>query len=471
MSAVNLGSGIGQINYSRVARFLNSNKEQALYMGWWDKFKDLFRSLIGTPKEEQLNQLWAKLQANENRNTNKDIGSYFTAYGVDPQEASGLQDGPTKSQANEIIRKINVFSQIRNLLVDPTAKSSFKILLTRQGLDFKINNHTIKSIPIDEKIGIMNKNILAALEENNWGLVLDIPKTKNAETREIFNESVIKANKKQALDVYKLLVENKLDTIEGEDKKFTTVKLIIHFNQICNLLLRHEFGLTVSYAELSKIAEPIFANLQLDENQKNQFIRATIWLNFHRNTGQLIKQVLKAAAIPIAFAGGVVLGVLAGPVVGGLAGCLYGATTNRSCLASLLFSGLGLTFGTVITPIILASLFTVLVGYINTGDSLSSCTKSFGLAQRSLLEAVKDDSRYFILAGLPSMEVIVNRLLFNNENFIQECNANMELLEKNGSLQLKPVEPQANSSALEQARQLIAMFKPDVTRRASFGEY
>jgi len=44
-----------QINESRVARMMNSDRVEATHMGLWDKFKDLFRT---EKKKDALNELY-----------------------------------------------------------------------------------------------------------------------------------------------------------------------------------------------------------------------------------------------------------------------------------------------------------------------------------------------------------------------------------------------------------------------------
>lgn len=41
---LNFGDRRYEVNHTRIARLLSSDKKEALYMGLWDRFKELFRT-------------------------------------------------------------------------------------------------------------------------------------------------------------------------------------------------------------------------------------------------------------------------------------------------------------------------------------------------------------------------------------------------------------------------------------------
>ncbi|TBR37365.1 hypothetical protein EZJ62_23905, partial [Salmonella enterica subsp. enterica serovar Heidelberg] len=55
------GSWDIRLSESRIKRMLSGDRDQALYMGFWDKFGDFFRGISGHKKAEILGYVWELL--------------------------------------------------------------------------------------------------------------------------------------------------------------------------------------------------------------------------------------------------------------------------------------------------------------------------------------------------------------------------------------------------------------------------
>ncbi len=415
MSSI-LFKSYGLVNTTRLGKLLEANKDTALYMGLWDKFKDIFRGCWGTTKQGRLNQLWVNLQARE------------AVYHLNIDEVSLFMSAPSASKENsnlfhfrkqqeyieEVKRKINVFNRLREM-AEAKYYRDFKILVTNSGLVFKIGLETVKRVPIligreGSKMSFLTESyiggesILENLETHGWGFVLDIPATKNALTRAKYSEIDILTNKKQAREIYRLIIKNSLNQIQDETARQNVVKLIIHFNHICNLVLRHDIKKEWSIDELKKLAEPILNKLNFDDNQAAAFLYATLWLNFHRNKGQVAKQVLKA----VLFISAMIAGIIVGPILGP---CYWfrdriiksdeSYSDKIKLVAPIIF------LGCLCGPYNSSRQYVKAVMKFNTGDSLKACTTSYQKVMESLLAEYNPEQVKSIVESIPSMADIV----------------------------------------------------------------
>ena len=435
MSSI-LFKGYGSVNITRLGKFLEANQDTALYMGLWDKFKDIFRGCWATTKREQLKQLWFNLQAWQALcPLHIDEESLFSSAPSTRKENSNLLHFKKQQEyIEEVKRKINIFNRLRGM-AETKYYQDFKILITHRGLEFKIGLETVQRVPIlidkeDNKMSFLVQSsigggsILENLETYGWGFVLDVPATKNATTRARYFETDILTNKKQAREIYRLIVKNSLNQIQDETARQNTIKLIIHFNHICNLVLRHDIKKEWSIDDLKKLAEPILDRLKFDDNQTAIFIYATLWLNFHRNKGQMARQLLKAVLLISA----VITGIIVGPILGP---CYWiwdriiksdeSFSNKITMLAALLILGI------VCGPYITSRQYFKAIMKFNTGDSLNVCTASYQKAIRSLLAGYNPKQVNIIIESTPGMADIVKFMQINGK-FTRQCINQMKIL-------------------------------------------
>ncbi len=430
----------GALSYSRVAK-LCEDKNTAKYMGWWDKFKDLFRSLIGTPKEERLNKLWDELHVKNTANASSSGSCLFGSAADSPSPMLHDAQVNTKSVVDKMKKledRIRVFSEIGNLLEEKDW-GAFQVAFCGGKVELLINYEIIKSIDVGDIDNLAIRNMCSSY---GWSFTLVSPKDKNTRTREFFTEEQIIYNKKMAVEYYATFLKKKLDALKMEDDgcqagvisaqgedlevakikqlevpnlinenvhqydKEKALKLIIFFNNLCNLVLRNQSPASFRYYELKDIAEVIYAKLGIDnDEEKKQFLNATLWLNFHRNNGQLAKQILKAVAIPAAY----VAGLVCGPAIGVAEGIADGYRESATSLGDGLKTGAkNVAFGLVCGSVLYSTSYLDQALTYNTGDKLTLLTKSNKRAI-SLLESSIFKDRIIIekYPGVPSIEDLI----------------------------------------------------------------
>ncbi len=439
----------GQINASRIGKMLEADKDKALYMGLWDRFKDVFRSCWGTSKQNQLEMIWNTLLERQISKTPTEShhdgeASLFTSVQATTSERiPECNDEVLQAQITEAIRKISIFNELK-LLAEPNYTNSFRVLVTKRGLQFKIGYETVKDVPLPISkdiniIDILNMevpgkgSILTKLKEYNWDFALDKPDDKNAQTRANYSKQAIMHNKKQAREFYRLAVNSYINQIKDKDAKPKLIKLIIHFNQICNLVLRHDFKGIWKIKEFEEVAEPIFKIINFREEEKMTFLYATLWLNLHRNKGQTAKVFLKSLLVPSGLVGGGVLGLVAGPI--NLVRRV--AFSRRSNLNKLRLIPSALCKGVLWGPVSYGKYYTKAAMAFNTGDSLDTYTTSLKKSINSLFVGYDKSQVALMQASIPSMSAMVKYYQENDfrlGQFVQSCKNNMRNLAISGQL-------------------------------------
>ena len=122
----------GQVNASRIGKMLESDRDKALYMGLWDRFKDVFRSCWGTSKQNRLVEIWGKLQdsVQQTEMHDEEVSLFASARNPANEQISGCNNVDLQAQIIEIIRKISIFHELR-LLAEPNYANNFRVLVTR----------------------------------------------------------------------------------------------------------------------------------------------------------------------------------------------------------------------------------------------------------------------------------------------------------------------------------------------------
>ncbi|EJP7814121.1 hypothetical protein NY904_004457 [Escherichia coli] len=109
-------NGLGNIRLSesRINRMLSGDRDQALYMGFWDKFADLFRGIGGHKKAEILGCVWNLLNTNPTTPENS-----------------------VQTEGDILKRSIHIFNQLKEF-ADPVYKNLFKIYMINDTVDITL---------------------------------------------------------------------------------------------------------------------------------------------------------------------------------------------------------------------------------------------------------------------------------------------------------------------------------------------
>ncbi|EJP7814188.1 hypothetical protein NY904_004545, partial [Escherichia coli] len=94
------------LSESRVSRMLTGNRDDALYMGFWDKFCDFFRT-NGNKKAEILEYVWDFLNVNNSQASPEDIAE-------------------TDEVKNQLNRSVRLFNKLKEL-ADQNSKHLFRL--------------------------------------------------------------------------------------------------------------------------------------------------------------------------------------------------------------------------------------------------------------------------------------------------------------------------------------------------------
>lgn len=132
-SAIKIGNNYGTFNFSRINKIINSEtKEQALKMGWLDKFKELFRG--NNKKIPRIEALWNAIHLSGESSATGPTGD---------QTFTGLIPGTA-------LYKIHAFANLKQIVnTDNNAQSSCNFAITNNSnavLDFKINEEIIAKV-------------------------------------------------------------------------------------------------------------------------------------------------------------------------------------------------------------------------------------------------------------------------------------------------------------------------------------
>ncbi len=423
--------GSTAISPARVAKFLDNNKDTALYMGRYDRAFDFF-----TGKHDKLESLWNELHKEGTSQTT--TSDYFPKENYSPE------------QIDEINEKIHIFSLIRDKYYTGEYKT-FKVLLTQDSIEFMINLKTIKSIPFQtsKALGVkgqkINQTVIGYIKTQGLDYQIVNPlennenAAKSAKIRQKFTKLEIEANRKAATWLYEVLLNLELKKIinrhevNNDDRK-KYVRLIIRYNQICNLVLRHGSNQAFSIEQLKEIAAPIFTIFEFDEEQMNNFIDNTIWLNMHHNHSNLGKKLLKVLALPFALLAGLVLG----PFMGAASLAVRGYYSVDSwCCDRIILGIAGAFIGILLGPLIGAEVFAKKIISINSGDDLAAYTKNFEKVIDNILNDFDKEFKAPIATELASMQDLVDYAQIVKKDFFEFCKQNLEQIANGQDLTLK----------------------------------
>ena len=132
-----------RLNESRINRMLSGDREQALYMGFWDKFGDFFRGIGGHKKAEVLEHVWNLLNTNQTTPENS-----------------------VQTDGDKLKRSVHIFNKLKEL-ADPVHKHLFMIHMINDTsdislmrVDFTIGGTSLKTQLICPKdIDVKNVNM------------------------------------------------------------------------------------------------------------------------------------------------------------------------------------------------------------------------------------------------------------------------------------------------------------------------
>lgn len=137
-----------EINRSRLVRLMNSDKEEAVYMGVWDRFKDNFRT---QKKQEVLEVLYTLIHGCERENQ--------AELNVD---TVGME-------------KIHAFVQLKKY-ADPSQQDRFvmRFDITQTQILFEIDGNVIEKINLHRLLNVSENCILKVMEEDEEELFFKI---------------------------------------------------------------------------------------------------------------------------------------------------------------------------------------------------------------------------------------------------------------------------------------------------------
>lgn len=135
-----------EVNHSRIARLMSSDKQEALYMGVWDRFKDHFRT---TKKQEVLEVLHTLIHGCERENQ--------AELNVD---TVGME-------------KIHAFAQLKQY-ADPSQQDRFvmRFDLSQTQILFEIDGKLIEKCNLHRLLNVSENCIFKVMEEDEEELFL-----------------------------------------------------------------------------------------------------------------------------------------------------------------------------------------------------------------------------------------------------------------------------------------------------------
>ncbi|EJP7814193.1 pentapeptide repeat-containing protein, partial [Escherichia coli] len=131
------GSWDIRLNESRINRMLSGDREQALYMGFWDKFGDFFRGIGGHKKAEVLEHVWDLLNTNQTTPENS-----------------------VQTEGDKLKRSVHIFNKLREL-ADPAYQRVFNVRITGNTqncpylhVEFRIGDTLLKTQSVNDVANI-----------------------------------------------------------------------------------------------------------------------------------------------------------------------------------------------------------------------------------------------------------------------------------------------------------------------------
>ena len=128
------GSWDIRLSEARINRMLSGDRDQALYMGFWDKFGDFFRGISGHKKAEILGYVWELLNTNQTTPENS-----------------------VQTEGDKLKRSVHIFNMLKESAI-PAYQQDFVISMTKDTsdvslikVDFNIGSTLLKQYIIPKK--------------------------------------------------------------------------------------------------------------------------------------------------------------------------------------------------------------------------------------------------------------------------------------------------------------------------------
>ncbi len=192
------------------------------------------------------------------------------------------------------IEKID-FNPIKNIFA---SNEHFKIAFKKFSIEHKIKvdnipNSYLESIKYDGVFSIIKlNNIDFDMSNFNSSTKSEYICVKNQHIRKFFNNNQINEKKSEAKKYFNNLIKKKIDTIEDKDIRNDAILKLSLFMKTINLAQRKFVKSKFNYSQLIELATPIFDALKIkDEKEKIDFIKHSIFINFHKNNGLHLKRV------------------------------------------------------------------------------------------------------------------------------------------------------------------------------------
>ncbi|HBA2641037.1 TPA: hypothetical protein J6M74_004529 [Escherichia coli] len=211
-----------RLNESRIKRMLSGDREQALYMGFWDKFGDFFRGIGGHKKAEVLEYVWNLLNTDQTTPENS-----------------------VQTEGDKLKRSVHIFNNLKEL-ADSAHKDLFVIYMindiydvSKMKVDFTIDGTSLKTQFISqEDIDMKNVNV------GNFSM-------KGADLRQVNLDGAVSINLEALRDA--ILPSNFLQRIPEDLSERYNIRfaneVVVNNKQIKNELLNETTGAGTRTAE------------------------------------------------------------------------------------------------------------------------------------------------------------------------------------------------------------------------------